>query len=67
MNDTTFVVIAIVAALALVTMAAITITTPIPASALNECQKNFGKEACRGCRVSTAANASQFRCVTPGN
>jgi hypothetical protein len=39
--------------------------TLTPASALNDCQKNFGKDACRGCRTSTAANASQGRCVTP--
>jgi hypothetical protein len=64
-KDTTLVIITMAFALALVTMAATTMMALTPASALNDCQKNFGKDACRGCRTSTAANASQGRCVTP--
>ncbi len=58
----------IAVALALVTMATVTtIILQTPASALNKCQQNFGKDDCRGCRNSIAANASEARCFTHPN
>jgi energy-converting hydrogenase Eha subunit H len=54
-NDTTFVVIAIVAALALFGVTAITIAS-IPT--LQEAEA-------RGCKTSTAFNASKGRCFHP--
>jgi hypothetical protein len=59
MNDTTFVVIAIVAALAL--LGAVVVNSILTAAQV----ASAVKPPVKGCRVSVAANASQGRCVQP--
>jgi hypothetical protein len=59
MNDTTFVVIAIVAALAL--LGVVIVDSILTAAQV----ASAAKPPVKGCRVSIAANASQGRCVQP--
>jgi len=58
MNDTTFVVIAIVAALALLGVVVVTVAFTIPLQ-----QAEAAQPPGRGCEFTPGGNASKLRCV----